>query len=308
VAKTAEAATSPVTTSDLDKLFLRTAPFQHVPSIDVVNTVLAAVEACIGVANNSSVHAEEYRRAMDASRAWVDELKASSERFMAKAVDAPLSAGLLNLLAESTKAMQDEAENVRTASAALVKLVPEADVKDVSTLESAWDKYGAITSNVTRKIRELIPVATGARFKDQLIGQETSIGCYAARVESEATRAGAIIETRAAVMSKASESLAHEVKASLRALAKNYEFEITSEDRRRMAAQSEAIRGGRALVRVLGDLVGSLLNKKPVIEAAFNGEGPDVDYIEPLRENNTNLLRIIGTTEKAARVAMAYAI
>lgn len=305
---TVDAATAPVTEKNLGQLFLRTAPFQHVPNIDVVNTVFAAVSACIAVANNTSVHADEYRRALDASKTWVEELKTASERFAAKAVDAPLSVGLLNLLADAMNAVQDQAENVRTASDALLKLVPEADTKEAYVLATAWDEYKKITRDVTQRIGQLMPAATGARFKNDPIGPETSLGRYQARVETAAVQADAIIRARSATLSKTSDSLAREVESSLRALAKNYEFEITSDDRRRMAAQSEAIRGGRALVRVLADLVGSLLNKKPVIEAAFSGDDQGADYKEPLNPNDESLLRIIGTADRAARAGMSYVI
>jgi hypothetical protein len=205
-------------------------------------------------------------------------------------------------------AVQDQAENVRTASDALLKLVPEADTKEASVLATAWDEYKRITRDVTQRIGQLMPAATEARFKNDPIGPETSLGRYQARVETAAVQADAIIRARSATMSKTSDSLAREVESSLRALAKNYEFEITSDDRRRMAAQSEAIRGGRALVRVLADLVGSLLNKKPVIEAAFSGEDPGVDHKEQPNANDESLLRLVGTADRAARAGMSYAI
>lgn len=318
LARTALAATSVQTThrvvsrADLSSLFARTAPFTMVSSIDVVKRVLVAVRACV-VASQAGVQTiDQFRKARDASREWVDELRSASDRFMTKAVDAPLSMGLIKLLADSMNDMQALSENARIAAGAMLRLIPESDMKTAEPLVTAHDKLQRKTREVADKLGGLVPDLSGGIFRADDVPPNTELGKYINNVQITAAQAEASIRARAQTASKTAESLSREVETALRALVRSYELEVTSDERRRLAAQDEAIRGARALVVVLSGLVGRLLNQNAIVESAFSGQDLGVE----LRDGSSSgapvgapkLLRLIGTVDAAARVAMAYAI
>lgn len=307
-----ETAVRAITTGNLAEAFTIVSIFGNSVGIQETDQILSAVEAGLHLDNLATkLEKKDLRDMSEIGRRWYEDVRRATDVYLEHATDAQVSSALMKLVVDLFESIGAHQQNINVAVDSIRSMFSTDDAKydaDLKKLDDATVDLKKKMNGVLDRVKQLVPTAQPAPVIRPFLVANDRVGNYLRLIESASAKTLAFSAASLKAMDDRNKALEADVRRSLRAMMDEYALATTSDDKRTIERQQEALRGSRTLIVALGGILSSLVNRQQVIRSAFGGP----DQLPLVRDDfkgfeGGKLARIGKTVDEAARYAMALA-